>query len=112
MWNIDIISYNYSRALENLLAFSGRKLHLPEHRSSKRATMATQLSNIKHIHGFTDKDMVLGVNDASQILNESFRLDSYFLDAIVKPECNKSIEHLIDQDCKRIINESNLIFGH
>jgi hypothetical protein len=105
VWNINVISYNYSTSFEKLLG------EVNEHNSIGVTGINKQLlfKNVKHIHGYFTKDMVLGVNDSLQIDNELLRESEDAMAAIVKPECNKALKHLIDKDCQKIINESNLI---
>lgn len=98
--NVNIISFNYTQSLEKLLGYNGTAIRL---------TNSYVLKDIKHIHGVVDLNMILGVNDISQISNEVFRTNSYILNALVKPEANRSAGHLLDYDCQRIIQNSKLI---
>lgn len=104
-WRMDIISFNYSTSLDNLLAQSNRD----ERISIQGVGKPLVFNGIKHVHGYTTENMVLGVNDHSQINNDVLKFNQYFLNALVKPECNKVMKHLVDQDCKSLINNSNLI---
>ncbi|MFR9543874.1 MAG: AbiH family protein [Rikenellaceae bacterium] len=65
---------------------------------------------MRHIHGYYDKDMVLGVNDISQIANDELKKEFQITDALVKPRCNQVTKHLVDNTCKRVIANSHLIF--
>lgn len=103
-WGINVISFNYSESLEKLLGNSSY-VNLPKRNNGNSVALKT----IRHIHGYTNKDMVLGVNDSSQITNDILSSDAEVLEAFVKSECNKIQKHLIDQDCKELINKSNLI---
>jgi len=104
-WKIDVISFNFSTSLDSLLAQSNKK----ERISIRGVERPVVFNGIKHIHGYTTENMVLGVNDPSQINNDYLKSNPYFLNALVKPECNKAMKHLIDQDCKDVLNYSNLI---
>lgn len=104
--NIDIISFNYSTTLEKLLDFNISPIILPAH--NRKST--TRIRSIKHIHGLaSEKNMVLGVNDIFQIHNKDFVQNQDILETIVKSECNKSMKHLVDRECNRLIENSNLI---
>lgn len=107
-WSINILTFNYSRTIEKIIDFK-KDMDLIKHHSNE----ATYLRNVLHVHGYTDKDMILGVNDISHIENENFKENIDIIEAIIKPECNKGLKHLIDQQCQNIIKSSQLlcIFG-
>jgi hypothetical protein len=69
------------------------------------------LSQIVHIHGVAEenKTILLGVNDLSQIENESIREDIDLLDIIVKPQTNKESRSGIDTQCIYLLQKANLI---
>lgn len=101
-WNIDIITFNYTRVLEKIL---GSEKIIGKHHSGENVV----LNNLHHIHGYTDLRMVLGVNDISQIKNESFRKNQNIIEALVKVECNKAAKHGVDELCENSIKDKNLI---
>jgi len=53
--------------------------------------------------------MVIGVNDISQIKNESFHNSRDVLESIVKSECNRANRNNIDRQLTNKINTANLI---
>ncbi len=53
--------------------------------------------------------MLIGVNDRSQITNEKFHDDEDFLDILVKPKANQVQKHNIDIQCKKNIQNADLI---
>ena len=95
-----VISFNYTQSFEKLIGYNGSTMKLASNYF---------LREVEHIHGLVDLNLVLGVNDTSQIANDAFKTDSYILNALVKPKANESGGHLVDRDCKYIINSSNLI---
>lgn len=107
-WSINILTFNYSRTIERIIDFK-ENMNLVTHHGN----VATYLRNVLHIHGYTDKNMILGVNDISHIENENFKEHIDIVEAIIKPECNKVLKHLIDLECQNIIQSSQLlcIFG-
>lgn len=104
-WNIDVVSFNYSTSLDKLLGYENTPKRLPNHNWGLEAT----LQSIKHIHGYTDRHFVLGVNDKEQIVNESFRSNFDILETLVKPECNRALKHLVDRECENLIGRFNLL---
>lgn len=104
-WYVNVVTFNYSRSLEKLMKIE----NFPHKLLTYSGSLQAMISSIKHIHGYADENMVLGVNDISQISNEKFRLDQDVLETIVKNECNKSLKHLVDKQCEDIVNKSDLI---
>ena len=64
---------------------------------------------IVHVHGFTDHDLIMGVNDAGQIKNQAFAQDSDIIEEIVKPLQNEIIRMNFDNDAIRLIKSSDII---
>ncbi len=103
-WYVNIVNFNYTTVLENYLEFKP-DMHLPRPGGNRLC----YLHDILHIHGESPLNMVLGVNDISQINNNVFVKNSDILDAIVKADCNDAMGHLVDGKCIDVINNSNLI---
>jgi len=103
-WGIDIMTLNYTKTIENILGGSFGNVPI-----SQSPIRGVTLRNIWHIHGYTDRRMAIGVNDVSQMANESFRDNQDILEAIVKPDYNRAQKHAIDNQCKQLISEANLI---
>lgn len=107
-FNINIITFNYTSSIEKLLKYSPTKeFEFPSltHNSKK-----INLCGIYHIHGTTEKGMILGVNDLSQIKNEKLQASKTVQYALIKPICNKIQKHLIDEQCEHIISNTNLFY--
>jgi len=102
-WNIDIITFNYTSSIERLLQKGTKKLGQNTH---GRPVM---FSGIHHVHGFWNETILLGVNDAEQIANKTFRKQEELTDIFVKPQANAAEEILIDSQCTKLINNANLI---
>lgn len=104
VWNTNIITFNYSTSLEKLLNYKNNNIRLGGNGRSDAF-----LHKIKHVHGLIGSQMCLGVNDISQIGNESFRENTDITDMLVKPSTNKMYGHMIDDECVSFISNSNLI---
>ena len=103
-WEINIITFNYTRTIEKMLG----DFHLPVLiREMGKNNM--YLSGITHIHGFTNKEMVLGVNDDSQIINENLRTDTDIIDRYIKTNSNDTYETGRDLRCQKIIEEARIV---
>ncbi|MEM0543413.1 AbiH family protein [Flavobacterium sp. j3] len=103
-WITNIVTFNYTYSLDKLLENIPNNI-LGNNRSNRPIT----LKKIIHIHGYLDKDMVLGVNDIKQIENNAFHDDIDVVEELLKPECNKAINHKFDRDFKNLINKAEII---
>lgn len=107
-WGLDIFTFNYTTVLEKIIGEGQKNIRIGNHPNTSSKANVT-LTGIEHIHGFTDKRMVLGVNDKSQIKNKAFKDDQNVLEAMVKSECNLAYGHLIDELFKKKIKASSMI---
>ncbi|MGL5014310.1 MAG: AbiH family protein [Bacteroidales bacterium] len=101
--NVNLISFNYSDAIDRLLQKSDNII------GKKPNGFLIKMNRLEHIHGYHSNRMILGVNDIEQVANKAFRTNNNVVNALVKPTSNQIQKHLIDSDCINIINESNLI---
>lgn len=67
-WRVRIISFNYTKSLEKLIAFNNKRILIETINNYQR-----YIDTVEHIHGFTNDRMVLGVNDSKQIKNQNLR---------------------------------------
>lgn len=104
-WNLNIFTFNYTRVIEKIFGEKNQNILLANHNGN--ATI--KLGQIKHIHGYLDNDMVLGVNDISQVANQNFHNDRDILESIIKSECNRANRNNIDRQFTSKINSANLI---
>lgn len=73
------------------------------------ASISGEIGELVHVHGYTDKDLIMGVNDASEIENETFSQDETVLNELVKPRQNEIIKMNYDYRATQIINRSRII---
>lgn len=103
-WDVNIITFNYTNSLEQIFKNDFTSLTLDLHHNFKII-----LRGFEHIHGYYDNRMIMGVNDVSQIKNQSFHNNQDILDALVKPNCNKVNKTTIDNLCYSQITKANVI---
>lgn len=103
-WSINVITFNYTRSLEKL--FNNNIFHLT---IGKNNGFEIYLSNVFHIHGYHDDRMIMGINDENQMANEDFRKKREIAEALIKTVCNKVYKHSIDDKCKSLIENADLI---
>lgn len=95
---IDIVTFNYTYTLEKLL---GNKFPIE--------ISGYHIRRPRHIHGVLDDTILMGVNDNSQLANDSFRYDENLQDIIVKPIANDAMRNLSNVEVEKLIKEANLI---
>lgn len=98
----NFISFNYTLCLNDCL-------EILKHKPNYDAEIKGYIRDIIHVHGFTDHDMIMGVNDIEQIKNKSFSEDIDITEEIVKPLQNQIIRMNFDNNAVRIINGSDII---
>jgi hypothetical protein len=101
-WNIHIVSFNYTRSIEKIVKTLPIVI-------SRNSVSSINLQRIYHIHGYTDKDPILGVNDISQIENIEFHANENIIEALVKTKCNRALRHNVDKLFEKYISEAHLI---
>ncbi len=105
---IDIITFNYTYTIEHLLKLKPTPSSLVLGKNIK--SLPIKFGNINHIHGkLSDNDLILGVNDVSQIANEDFRSMEMASFLMVKPSITEERGDLLDDNCERLITYANLI---
>lgn len=62
-----------------------------------------------HLHGTINEELILGVNDTSQIANEGFRNNQLYRQLLVKEEANKRFGQNKTQEARQIIDDSEII---
>ena len=100
---INIISFNYTNTLEDILKFSG------EERWKKATGGYVTLKSIAHVHHtLQDNNIVFGVNDISQVANHAYKHDKTICDLFVKPQANDVLGGYVHTAIPYIIQETNL----
>ena len=100
--NFNFISFNYTCCLDKCI-------DAVKSSPNSLASISGEIGELVHVHGYTDKDLIMGVNDASQIENEAFSQDETVLNELVKPRQNEIIKMNYDYRATQIINRSQII---
>lgn len=103
-WLIDVITFNYTRSIEKLLGENFNSLILGKHHDN----MKIILNSVLHIHGDLN-NMVLGINDISQLKNNDFHNNKKILKALIKENNNRRQGHTVDEILETKILKANLI---
>lgn len=106
---INIITFNYTDTIEKILEVGNRSISLELSKKNPNGYKRI-LHTINHIHGtLGDSELIMGVNDISQISKEEFRNDDQVLDMLVKPTTTLNRGDLMDDNCEGLINSADLI---
>lgn len=103
-WRVRIITFNYTKSLEKLIAFTNERIVVETANGCQR-----YIDAVEHIHGFTNERMVLGVNDPGQIKNQVLRDCKRIMRRFVKPECNKTYGLNHTEKCTSWIDVAQII---
>lgn len=101
---INCVTFNYTDTFEKIL---NQKDSFIGYLNSKQHPV--YFNNLLHIHGNLDDLIILGVNDVSQIMNESFRNIPELIEEFVKPEVNNGCENMKNETFSRYIREADII---
>ena len=107
--NYQFIDFNYTDILDKIVVVIRKNLNPFSKRIIGSQAFSDSIANPIHIHGTTKQNMILGVNDFSQISNPDFQNDSELLDYIVKPRLNENIGYYHSNDVQNVIKESKYI---
>ncbi len=107
---IDIITFNYTPTVEMLSGFDDKELPIGKTLSNR----AGKIRSVRHIHqSLDDEDILIGVNDKSQIENPEYTKNQDVCELLVKPDTNRVLGKGIDAECCSVIDNTDLfvLFG-
>ena len=106
----NFITFNYTRTIDACIAAS-RSADLGS-RMTMHGDFPNQLGCAVHVHGYTNKDMILGVNDESQLGNPQLLMDrmAFERDRIVKQKTNRLFEEGTDELAHSVLGQSDLVY--
>ncbi len=110
-FNFRFLSFNYTKTLDSCIELV-RKNDLLGKRTIGSQTFSNSISLPIHVHGYTHRDMVFGVNDESQISDLSL-FDGYsnlYLNQIIKIKANEMNESNTDKKAFDLLKTSDLIY--
>ena len=99
-YTYNFITFNYTRTIDRCANILNNSLKNVAGRS---------VGSIVHIHGYVDENMIMGVNDSSQITNEKFANNPVVSGEIVKPIQNTECRTNYESEAITLIDRSNII---
>ncbi len=107
-YKLDFMVFNYTSTLEMILQPLRTMLGIRVYNNSR---YSNELHRIVHVHGTVEEDMILGVNDISQIkAPEIFDEDGIDLSAMIKEETNALCERNREREAISLIEKSDIIY--
>lgn len=102
------ITFNYTDIMDKIVGLYKTEKKIGTHQNGN-STKYNLIGNVIHIHGTTNEEMILGVNDESQIENEHLKSNALFLDTFVKKRMNSSIGQRKTESVVDIVDKSRII---
>ena len=96
----NFVTFNYTKTVDN--CYTALRQHL-------RTVNYRDVGSLVHIHGYIEENMIVGVNDPSQITNADFASDPEVVAEIVKPQQNSDARTAYENAMKSVIDSSNVI---
>lgn len=108
----NFISFNYTLTLDRCVNPIKNAKGILGTRTFGNTSYGNNIGNIYHVHGYTDKDMVFGVNDESQISDLSIfdGFDGEYLNQLIKIKTNKMNNQNMDAKVHNLLKNSDLIY--
>lgn len=109
---ITILTLNYTPSIESILDYVDNQPISINDNDSWLGSGA-EVHRILHPHHTLDDIILVGLNDESQIANQTLCNNEAFKENFIKPACNKMLSSGIETQCSNVINNSDLfvIFG-
>lgn len=109
---ITILSLNYTPSIERILDYKDNQ---PISIDSNDSWLGygTEVHPVLHPHHTLDDIILVGLNDESQIANQTLLGNETFKEYFIKPACNEMLSSGIENQCSDVINNSDLfvVFG-
>ena len=103
------ITFNYTNILDKIVGLYNDEKRVISSHQGYGSTRKNTIGRVIHIHGTIDEEMILGVNDESQIINDFLREEELFKDTFIKERMNKGIGQRKMEIAADIIKKSGII---
>ena len=107
----NFVSFNYTNCLDKMIDIQKKEsITISAHRYGNNSyNTSSILGDVYHIHGTVNEEMILGVNDDSQINNELLKVNEEFCNGFIKIQMNQLIGQQKTKDVKNLIFRSKII---
>ena len=110
-YTTSIILFNYTNILNHLINAlpSSIQNNIHKHTYSSGNECSDTIKDVIHIHGTLSTNMIIGVNDKEQIVNEDFKEDAEVCRAFIKQSINEKVRDYRLSNSMEKIKNSDLI---
>ena len=107
----NFITYNYTDVLDQYVQYAKANADLGE-RIVHNTRYKNQIGSIIHVHGTVNKDMVMGVDNISQIKKPEIfeNVEAEYLDDIIKVNNNRMCEENTDVRAHNMLKGSDFLY--
>lgn len=108
----NFVNFNYTQTLDMCISAVREKNSILGQRTHNRTTFDNHIGKVLHVHGTVHRDMVLGVNDVSQISDLSLfnGYDDEYINEVIKQKTNEINEENTDEKVFELLKSSDLIY--
>lgn len=108
----NFVNFNYTGTLDSCVEMVESVPGILGKRTWRNTVYDNAIGQVIHVHGSTERDMVLGVNDETQIkaLDLFSGYGDEYKNQIIKPKTNEMNEENIDRKVANLILNSHLIY--
>lgn len=103
------INFNYTYTLDTYIDSISKDKHSFAQIELSRSLVHLSIQGKIHIHGTVDRDMILGVNDESQVDNIHFANSRKFRTPFLKQVANQRLHNLKTEQSSQYISDSDVI---
>jgi len=103
----NFVNFNYTGTLEKCLNVKDNKVIGT--RRPLNLTYTHSIGEVVHVHGEIDNSPLMGVDNSSQISNESFRDQNSIKWLMLKPHLNRELEHGVVENVTSLISNAYII---
>ncbi|MCL2077995.1 MAG: bacteriophage abortive infection AbiH family protein [Oscillospiraceae bacterium] len=107
-WHYNFITFNYTEVFDKCIKIV-KDTNIPISVRRLNYTYSNNIANLIHIHGTVHKNMIMGVDNEEQILNEKIRSNKKFKKRFIKPITNEGLKELNDTNATNMINNSRVV---
>lgn len=107
--NYNFITFNYTNVLDAIISATQKNCKPFGHHSSGNSGYNDNIMPPHHIHGKLSEDLILGLDNAEQILNEKLKSNPKLTNYIIKSVVNTALGEKKIEKAKEIIDKSRYI---
>lgn len=107
--NYSFITFNYTNLLDDIVELAQKNCDSFGHRLTNNVYFGDTISLPYHIHGRLTGDLILGIDNKEQILNEKLKNNDQLTNYIIKSSVNNALGEKKIEKVKKIIDKSKYV---